>query len=257
MLRLHRSYFLVVFLLALASVALAGCGAVENANTVPNTGSADAGTAQTPGDMMDGGTASPGGMMGGTASPGDMMEGADPSGDMMGGTPDGTDLDQAFIDMMVPHHQGAVEMARIALERAEHPEIQEMATAIIETQEAEIAELRGWRQQWYGSGDTPAMSEMPMMPGMPGMAGMSETMDMALEVEQLRSAPEPFDLAFIDAMIEHHQDAIDAAQLVLQQANRQEIADLAQGVIDAQQQEIDQLRAWRTSWYPDAEAPTP
>jgi uncharacterized protein (DUF305 family) len=195
-------------------------------------------------------------MMEGTASPGDMMEGTDSSGDMMGGTPGGTDLHQAFIDMMVPHHQGAVEMARIALERAEHPEIRQMANAIIETQEAEIAQLRGWRQQWYGSGETPAMSEMPMMPGMPGMAGMSETMDMALEVEKLRSAPEPFDLAFIDAMIDHHQDAIDAAQLVQPQANRQEIKDLAQDIIDAQRREIDQLRAWRTSWYGDAATPT-
>jgi uncharacterized protein (DUF305 family) len=45
-------------------------------------------------------------------------------------------FDQQFIDMMVPHHQGAVEMARIAQQRAEHPE---------------IAQMKAWRQDWYGA----------------------------------------------------------------------------------------------------------
>lgn len=175
-----------------------------------------------------------------------------PMGDMMGGE---AEFDQAFIDMMVPHHQSAVEMARVALERAEHPEIQQMANDIIAAQAGEITQMHDWRQQWYGSSETPPMSEMPMLAGMPGMGDMPGTMDMAREVERLSTVPEPFDLAFIDAMIDHHQDAIDAAQLALEQANRQEIKDLAQDIIDAQQREIGQLRAWRESWYGDAATP--
>lgn len=163
-----------------------------------------------------------------------------------------TEFDQLFIDMMVPHHQGAVEMAKIAQERAEHPEIKEMADAIIAGQDEEIIQMKNWRQAWYGSSDTPSMSEMPSLEDMPGMGGMGHAMDMQAEVDQLRNASEPFDLAFIDAMIPHHQSAIDAAQRVLNEAQRPELKELAQRIIAAQEKEIEQMKAWREAWYPDA-----
>lgn len=165
-----------------------------------------------------------------------------------------TEFDQLFIDMMVPHHQGAVEMAKIAQERAEHPEIKEMADAIIASQDEEIIQMKNWRQAWYGSSDTPAMSEMPSLEDMPGMGGTGHAMDMQSEVDQLRNASEPFDLAFIDAMIPHHQSAIDAAQRVLNEAQHPELKELAQRIIAAQEQEIEQMKAWREAWYPDAPA---
>jgi uncharacterized protein (DUF305 family) len=177
----------------------------------------------------------------------------------MGETPEGNvpgtgmqDFDQMFINMMVPHHQGAVEMARIARERAEHPEIKEMADAIIAGQEEEITQMKDWKQDWYGSSDTPSMREMPSLEEMTGMGGAGHAMDMQAEVDRLKNAPDPFDLAFIDTMIPHHQSAIDAAQQALQEAKRQEIKDLALKIIEAQQKEIDQMKAWRQDWYPDA-----
>ena len=54
-------------------------------------------------------------------------------------------FDAQFIDMMVPHHQGAVEMALIARARAEHPEVAQLAEAIIQAQEAEIGQMKAWR----------------------------------------------------------------------------------------------------------------
>src|SRR5262245_7074093 len=66
-------------------------------------------------------------------------------------TGSGTAFDQQFIDMMVPHHQGAVEMALTAQERAEHPEILEMADAIIAAQTDEIDQMQAWRLAWFGS----------------------------------------------------------------------------------------------------------
>lgn len=166
-------------------------------------------------------------------------------------------FDQSFIDMMVPHHQGAVEMAMIAQERAEHAEIKAMADAIVASQEEEINQMKGWRQEWFGSSDTPSMSEMPSLEEMPGMGGAGHAMDMQAEVDQLRDAAEPFDLAFIDAMIPHHQSAIDAAQRAVNEAQQPEIKALAQLIIEAQQREIDQLKSWRDAWYPDAPAPSP
>jgi uncharacterized protein (DUF305 family) len=165
-------------------------------------------------------------------------------------------FDRQFIDMMVPHHQGAVEMAKIAQQRAEHPEIKQMAEAIIRDQEREIMQMTNWRRDWFGSDQTPPMSKMPMVPGMggehAGHGGATSTMDMAADVERLRRAPEPFDRAFIDAMIPHHQSAIEAAKAAETRAQRTEIRELAQAIIAAQQQEIDQMTAWRRAWYGNA-----
>jgi uncharacterized protein (DUF305 family) len=161
-------------------------------------------------------------------------------------------FDRQFIDMMVPHHQGAVEMAKIAQQRAGHPEIKQLAAAIIRTQEDEIQRLKAWRKEWFGSDETPPMSRMPIVPGMAGHAGHGETMDLAAEVEALRQAPEPFDRAFIDAMITHHQSAIEAAKAAESRAARAEIKDLAKAIIATQEHEIQQMKAWRQAWYGSA-----
>jgi len=57
-----------------------------------------------------------------------------------------------------------------------------------------------------------------------------------------------FDLAFIDAMVPHHQCAIEASRLAVQQATKPEVKDLALAIIEAQLREIGQMRAWRLSW---------
>jgi uncharacterized protein (DUF305 family) len=162
-------------------------------------------------------------------------------------------FEQQFIDMMVPHHQGAVEMAKIAQQRAEHPEIAQMAEAIIAAQEGEIAQMKAWRQEWFGSDQTPTMDRMPMVPGMggphAGHGGGATTMDMAADVEALRNAPDPFDQAFIDAMIPHHQSAIDAARAAETRAERAEIKELAKAIIADQTREIEQMQGWRQDWY--------
>lgn len=165
----------------------------------------------------------------------------------------GADLDRAFIDMMVPHHQAAIEMARIATERTTRDELRALADGIISTQEAEIAVLREWRRSWFGSSDTPDMESMPLIPGMdmPGMDGMSMggTMDMTVDIDALRTA-EPFDRAFIEAMTVHHESAIAAATIIAGATDRAELKQVAAEIIEAQQREIDQMQGWLLAWYP-------
>lgn len=60
------------------------------------------------------------------------------------------DYEDRFIDMMIPHHEGAIMMAQNALKNANRPEIKEMAQAIITAQEREIGQLKKWRKDWYG-----------------------------------------------------------------------------------------------------------
>ena len=62
----------------------------------------------------------------------------------------GDAFDQAFLSEMIVHHQGAVQMAQLALTNAKHQEIKDLAKGIIEAQNKEIGEMQGWEKAWYG-----------------------------------------------------------------------------------------------------------
>jgi uncharacterized protein (DUF305 family) len=146
------------------------------------------------------------------------------------------EYDQSFIDGMVPHHLAAVDMAKIAQQQAEHAEIKQMANDIVTSQSKEIDQLKAWRKAWYGSDVIPAG-------GAAHMAGMDT------DLKQLEAAS-PFDKAFIDAMLPHHQSAIEMATEAQAKAKHNEIKQLAKEIVAAQQREVDQMKAWRSQWYP-------
>jgi uncharacterized protein (DUF305 family) len=148
--------------------------------------------------------------------------------------------DKAFINAMVPHHQGAIEMARVALENAEHEEIQEVSRNIVSTQQSEIEELKSINQEAFGT------SNVPMEMSMEQMRGMGMMMD-----PQSLADENPFDEAFIDAMIPHHQSAIGMAGVANEKSKNPRIKELAQNITSAQKREIEQMRGWRREWYPE------
>ena len=61
-------------------------------------------------------------------------------------------FDRAFIDAMIPHHQSAIEMAKVAYEKSENPRIKKLAENIVSGQQAEIEQMKRWREQWYPEG---------------------------------------------------------------------------------------------------------
>lgn len=61
------------------------------------------------------------------------------------------DVDKAFIDSMLPHHSGAIQMATVALRRSSIAEIRTLARGIIDAQGEEIGQMTAWRKAWYGS----------------------------------------------------------------------------------------------------------
>lgn len=65
----------------------------------------------------------------------------------------GDNYDKAFIEMMIDHHEGAVDMAELSSSRAEHDEIKKLSLAIISAQEKEITDMKQWQQDWGYSSD--------------------------------------------------------------------------------------------------------
>lgn len=165
-------------------------------------------------------------------------------------------VDRHFIEMMIPHHQDAVEMAKLALSRAKRPEIEKLASTIIKDQNREIEQMQTWYKQWYGT-EVPAapMAGMGMMgrgQGMmgrgQGMMGMSMRPGMEMHLDTLKDASD-FDRAFIREMIPHHQMAVMMSRMVVNNGTQPELRNLAQSIIKTQTAEIEQMLQWYRTWY--------
>ena len=147
--------------------------------------------------------------------------------------------DERFIDAMVPHHHGAIEMAKVALKNAEHKEIKDLAHNIISSQQAEIEKLKSIKKEEFGT------SRVPMQMSPKQMRSMGMMMN-----PQMLAHSEPFDKAFIDAMIPHHKSAIEMANVALKESKNPQIKELAQNIVSAQKREISQMKQWHEEWYP-------
>lgn len=70
----------------------------------------------------------------------------------------GDEYDKAFIEMMIAHHEGAVDMAELSAERAKHDEIKQLSREVISAQEKEITDMKQWQLDWgYGSDEASQM----------------------------------------------------------------------------------------------------
>ena len=159
------------------------------------------------------------------------------------------DIDRHFIEQMIPHHEDAVVMAELALEKAKKPEIKTLAEAVIAAQTKEINEMRVWYKDWYGTDVPDSVNYMghSMMNHSQGMM-MGGMMGDETDMETLRNAKD-FDAEFIQQMIPHHQMAVMMAQMVETISGREEIKNLAKDIIQSQTSEINQMRDWYGSWY--------
>lgn len=80
------------------------------------------------------------------------------------------------------------------------------------------------------------------------MMGMHDSMAGMMQGLENKTGDE-FDKAFISEMTLHHQGAIDMANTALKNAKHQEIKDLANAIISAQTQEINQMKEWQKAWF--------
>lgn len=161
--------------------------------------------------------------------------------------PADADYDLRFIDGMIPHHQGALEMAKEALQKSKRPEIKQLANNIIKAQNQEIEQMKKWRKAWYPKAGDKPMAYNSQMGHMMEMS--SEQMKAMMMSTDLGTADADFDKRFLDAMIPHHEGALTMGKDALSKSKRPEIKQMAQDILTSQQKEIDQMNEWRKAWY--------
>ncbi len=150
--------------------------------------------------------------------------------------------DLQFLDTMSHHHQGAVDMAEMAAEKAQHPELKAFAQKIIADQNKEIAQMKDWREKWFAGKPMAMNMEMP---------GMNDSMKMMMGdgMKKMEAATgNDFDLMFIEMMTPHHAGAVTMAKEALMKAEHPEIKTMANNIIKAQEAAIKQMSDWKAKW---------
>ncbi len=155
------------------------------------------------------------------------------------------DIDKHFIDQMIPHHEDAITMAEMALKKAEHQEVKDLAQKIITAQNSEIKTMKEYRTAWSKTGILiiPTALAHGMEHGL-NMGMMGDVSDL----EDMENA-KPFDKKFMEEMIPHHQAAIMMASMVWNSTTRPEMKQLTNDIMEAQTAEINQMRSWYKQWY--------
>lgn len=157
-------------------------------------------------------------------------------------------LDAHFIEQMIPHHEDAITMSRLAQTKAKKAEVKKLAEAIIVSQGKEIEQMNTWYKTWFGR----ALPTDKAVMRQHGMMGESSTMHMGMmgnntDVTTLETA-ENFDRAFIEHMIPHHQMAVMMASMLKTGSTRPEMKKLADDIIATQTKEIEEMRKWLNTW---------
>lgn len=144
-----------------------------------------------------------------------------------------------FIDTMIAHHQGAVDMALLANTRTQRDEVKKLAASIIDEQRREIADMKAWRTKWFGEAKPALNVDFPGMKT--GMAGMD-----TVKLAGLKS--NEFDVEFIRQMIPHHEGAIEMAKALKTDGNYPELDKMAESIVTTQSVEIEQMKGWLGAW---------
>ena len=160
------------------------------------------------------------------------------SSDMDNSIPESADFNDAdvmFAQMMIPHHEQAIEMSDIALDpnTGASAAIIALATQIKGAQDPEISQMKNLLTTWGMPTKMGSMDHSSMMDGMLSL----EEMD---TLGQLKGAE--FDKAWAKGMIAHHEGAIEMANDVLANGKNSEILALANAVVSGQSTEIETLK---------------
>ncbi|MEP7762427.1 DUF305 domain-containing protein [Sanguibacter sp. 25GB23B1] len=144
------------------------------------------------------------------------------------------DADTEFAQMMIIHHEGAVEMADLAATSATSQEVKDLAAKISAAQGPEIDTMTTWLDGW-GEETSPDDG----MEGMDHSDMQMEGMDQAAVMVQLGALTgTEFDRRFLELMIDHHEGAVGMAQEELDSGENADALALAETIIDAQTAEI-------------------
>ena len=153
-------------------------------------------------------------------------------GDEIAGKGGYSGADVMFLQMMIPHHQQAIDISNLALKTSKDSELRVLAQTIIKAQSSEIVQMKAWLKE----AGAPAEVGHAMGHGMGGMLD-------AAELSNLSAATgTAFDLLWLKGMIAHHDGAIHMTGMI-RDADKAEIRTFGENIIKDQSAQIKQMKA--------------
>lgn len=148
-------------------------------------------------------------------------------------------VDTQFSQSMIIHHEGAVEMAELALEKSATSEVRLLAERIVQAQEPQIELMADWLTT-----RAEPLPEMNPNADMRHDAMEMDEMDQAETMAELQQhTPQDFDRRFMELMTAHHRGTITMAEEVLSNGLNDDIRDLAKEIIADQETHISTMQA--------------
>lgn len=136
-------------------------------------------------------------------------------------------VDQRYLNGVISHHLTAIDLSKQALEKSHREEVRSLAEEIIKSDEANIRELMVYKQKWYK--DDRSINSFSKI--------------------NLGDNDGRFDLRFLNALIAHHQEAIETAREISGKSTRDEILNLAGSISLNLNKNKLVLEQWRSNWY--------
>jgi uncharacterized protein (DUF305 family) len=138
--------------------------------------------------------------------------------------------DKEFLEMMIVHHQSAIDMSKDLLSKSSNPDLIKLANTIISDQQNEINKMFELRKEIFGD-----ESEIDF--------------DKHMMTYNLGDYDQFYDLRFINAMIIHHTEAVEVSKSMISNSYNNSILDLAYNIVILQNQEIQYLNNLRNEYY--------
>ena len=156
------------------------------------------------------------------------------------GSTTGSEADIAFAQLMIPHHQQAIEMADLAATNATSPAVKALATQIKAAQDPEIQTMTQWLTDWGAPTVMATPSDGGTDHGGMDMGGMTEAGMMSAEdmTALAQATGGDFDTMWLQMMITHHQGAITMVQQVSENTTNPEVKAMADAIIAGQTAEV-------------------
>jgi len=142
------------------------------------------------------------------------------------------DFDVDFANMMIEHHQGALDMAQVEASQGKDEKMKSKAQEILTKQKKEQQELKDFVQNYKPSGMKHGEGEM--------QKSMSKMMDKMKSMQMSSN----IDKDFVTMMASHHQDGISMAKMELKNGMSDKLKQMAQKSIDDQQKDMKEFQAW-------------
>ena len=156
----------------------------------------------------------------------------------------GGQLETTFMGGMIPHHEIAIAMARLELQRGRNGKIRHLARSIITSQTQEVAQMTAWLKRWYGLTPQQAVDRAPER-----ARTQIQSMDAMMQttmVDALKATPAGpgLDVKFVSLMISHHQMALIETPPVQDNGVHRALRDTANNIALSQEQQVIEMLRW-------------